>query len=245
VSDFRLDRFEVTVGRFRRFVEAYPGSKPAPGAGAHPRIQGSGWDKSWNGQLPATQAALVAAMKCNSGYETWTDTAGANESLPMNCIDWLTGFAFCAWDGGRLPTEAEWNYAAAGGGEQRSHPWLSPSMSQGIDATYAVYGCLGYGDPKCGFGDILPPGSRSPRGDGKWGQADMAGSMWELTLDENTELRAHEACNDCANISFAAVRVVRGGGWALGASNFLTSGRYGGTPIYRSSDMGARCARTF
>lgn len=48
VSDFRLDRFEITVGRFRKFVEAYPASKPAANAGAHPLIAGSGWNSAWD-----------------------------------------------------------------------------------------------------------------------------------------------------------------------------------------------------
>src|SRR6185503_8188479 len=109
----------ITVGRFRAFVEAYPGSKPKPGNGAHPLITGSGWDMMWDGSLPSDKAALTMALKCDSTYATWTDAPGVNENLPMNCITWYDAFAFCAWDKGRLPTEAEWNYAAAGGGEQR------------------------------------------------------------------------------------------------------------------------------
>jgi formylglycine-generating enzyme len=241
VSDFRLDRFEITVGRFRAFVAAYPRSKPEAGAGAHPLIDGSGWDAAWDGNLPADLKG--AMVQCNSPYRTWTNTPSANENLPMNCITWYEAFAFCAWVGGRLPTEAEWNYAAAGESEHRAYPWGSAAP----DAAHAVYDCTGDGSTSgfCAFTDILKVGSK-PAGDGRWGQADLAGSMWEWTLDGYGSYPnpSPKICTNCANLEDATLRVIRGGSWNGGASNLLSYGRDFSAPTGRSYGYGARCART-
>ncbi|WP_438032066.1 formylglycine-generating enzyme family protein [Sorangium sp. So ce204] len=243
VSGFVLDRFEVTVGRFRQFVKAYPESKPAPGAGAHPLIAGSGWNENWTYELPMDAEALKDAVICSSGYRTWTVEAGDREHLPMTCLTWYEAFAFCAWDGGRLPTETEWNYAAAGGDEQREYPWSNPASSTTIDDSYAVYGCMGNGDASddCGVNDIQAVGSRSPKGDGRWGQADLAGNIWEWVLDSYVDHPSE--CNDCAKLTNPSLRAIRGGGWFYDASGLLSYRRYDGTPWYRSH-VGVRCART-
>ncbi|MES1205101.1 MAG: SUMF1/EgtB/PvdO family nonheme iron enzyme, partial [Pseudomonadota bacterium] len=52
VSPFLLDKYEVTVGRFRRYLDAYEGDAPAEGAGGHPLIPGSGWQPAWRVRLP-------------------------------------------------------------------------------------------------------------------------------------------------------------------------------------------------
>jgi formylglycine-generating enzyme required for sulfatase activity len=248
VGDFRLDRFEITVGRFRRFVEAYPGSKPLPGAGVHPLIANSGWDAGWDTTLPADQADLRAAVECYLDWGTWTDTAGGQETLPMNCMSWYEAFAFCAWDGGRLPTEAEWNYAAAGGAEQREYPWSDPPGSMTIDPSYAVYHCTGNGSPAaaCAFTDILNVGSKSPKGDGKWGQADLGGGMWEWNLDWYVAPYSSTACSNCANTMSGSSRVLRGGSWygTVGAAYPRSSYRYDLEPFNSVANVGARCVRT-
>jgi formylglycine-generating enzyme required for sulfatase activity len=236
VSDFRLDRFEITVGRFRAFVEAYPGSKPAGGAGVHPRIAGSGWDTAWDGTDVGLldKTALIEAVKCNSSYQTWADTAVGYENLPMNCITWYEAFAFCAWDGGRLPTEAEWNYAAAGGAEQRQYPWSNPPSSAPIDSTYAVYNSA----------PIAMVGSK-PAGDGKWRQADLGGSMWEWNLDSYADAYPVFSCDNCANIQPSSSRVIRGGSWYdSDTAALLSSDRGHVDPLGSDSGVGARCART-
>jgi sulfatase modifying factor 1 len=88
VSDFRLDKFEITVGRFRKFVAAYSQGMIASGAGKNPNNSNDpGWNTTWNASLPATAAALQIAVACNSSAQTWTLSAGTNENKPMNCID--------------------------------------------------------------------------------------------------------------------------------------------------------------
>jgi formylglycine-generating enzyme required for sulfatase activity len=160
----------------------------------------------------------------------------------MNCLNWYEAFAFCAWDGGRLATEAEWNYAAAGGGDQRPYPWSTSASDTTIDASHAVYGCGP--DGSCGFSDIQAVGLK-PKGDGKWDQADLSGNLWEWVLDWYASPYPSNECNNCANLTSASYRVVRGGSFGVDASSLLSSSaRSGFDPSGRGSSGGARCART-
>jgi formylglycine-generating enzyme required for sulfatase activity len=248
VSNFRLDKYEVTVGRFRAFVNAGMGTQtrtPMPGAGAHANIAGSGWDASWNASLALDRAALIAAVKCDSTYQTWTDTPVGNENRPMNCISWYEAMAFCAWDGGYLPTEAEWNYAATGGDQQRAYPWSSPAGSLTIDGSHASYDdgttCVGDGMPGCAVTDLVSVGTK-PLGNGRWGQSGLAGNVWEWALDWDTAYV--NPCINCANLTTASNRVLRGGSFENGAL-FLRAGyRNYHDPMFRDFSYGVRCART-
>src|SRR5262249_48860048 len=96
VSDFRLDTYEVTVGRFRAFVAAYPDDVPAAGAGKNPHDPSDpGWESAWIASMPADRDALAAAVQCDASFQSWTDVAGDNETRPMNCITWYEARAFC------------------------------------------------------------------------------------------------------------------------------------------------------
>ncbi|XXY23737.1 SUMF1/EgtB/PvdO family nonheme iron enzyme [Sorangium sp. So ce216] len=245
VDGLLLDRFEVTVGRFRKFMAAYPGNKPTAGAGEHPSIAGSGWDAGWDSHLPADSAALMASVKCRA-HHSWTDEAGEHENLPINCLNWYVAFAFCVWDGGRLPTEAEWNYAAAGGDEQRVFPW-GTDVEQ-LDSTFSVFNCTGDDSEPglCALSDIQPVGSRSPKGDGRWGQADLAGSMWEWALDWHA-VYPPGTCDNRATLGEDATqpRVARGGSWFDDESYQGTSLHHSASSGSRFHHVGVRCARAY
>jgi formylglycine-generating enzyme required for sulfatase activity len=248
VSDFKLDTYEVTVGRFRAFVNAGMGTSanpPAPGAGAHAKIPASGWDASFDSSLTGSAAALSTALACSTTVSaTWTAEPGANEDLPLTCVTWFEAFAFCIWDGGYLPTETEWNYAASGGSDQRAYPWSSPPSSVAIGCMNANYdndGSAGY----CVNGTVGATervGSASPAGDGKFGQADLGGNVVEWTLDWYASPYS-SPCNDCANLIAATGRVTRGAAWDYGPIELRTGLRFFEAPANRDTITGFRCAR--
>jgi formylglycine-generating enzyme required for sulfatase activity len=193
-----------------------------------------GWDSGWNQLVPRDRAGLMTFLKCDSSASVWTDSPGTRENWPINCVTWHLAYAFCAWDGGWLPSELEWEYAAAGGSENRLYPWGSELPA----SNKAAYGC----NP-CSIGNILPVGSKSA-GMGRYGHQDLDGSMWEWVLDIYAEPHP-PACIDCANlddVNLAGIRVRRGGGWDFDkALRSASRDRQGGTVPSRSS--GFRCAR--
>jgi len=237
LSAFRLDKYELSVGRFRKFLSAFDewraSGNPSVGAGAHP-VAGGGWEAAW--PLVESTSEVVPALDCGAN-PTWTASIGPNETLPMNCISWYLAFAFCVWDGGRLPTEAEWEYAAAGGEENRLHPWGSELPN----TAYAVYGCLASGGSTCEFSDILSVGSK-PLGQGRYGQRDLSGSLYEWVLDWNAPYTS-AACTDCANLTPAANRIVKGGRWDGNALGLRGASRGDLVPDGAEPNVGVRCAR--
>jgi formylglycine-generating enzyme required for sulfatase activity len=247
VSSFYLDKYLVTVGRFRAFVNAgmgidTPSGKPAAGAGANPYLAGSGWDPSWDASLAPSTATLESNLNCNATWQTWTNAAGSNEELPINCVTWYEAMAFCAWDGGFLPTEAEWNYAAAGGNEQRAYPWSNPAGSLAIDCTDANY----YGTSYCVSSGANKVGSESPTGDGRWGQSDLGGNLYEWNLDSmaapyTTYPYSIGSCTDCADLSASGYKVFRGGEFA--DAGLRTANRSFADPAILFDGVGVRCAR--
>jgi formylglycine-generating enzyme len=238
VSSFRLDKYEVTVGRFRKFVEAGGGvwaSAPTSGSGAHPNIAATGWDSSWSTSLSAQPADLIAKLKCAT-KATWTDTSAGNETRPINCVDWYTAFAFCVWDGGRLPTEAEWNYAAAGGSQQYYY-----AFGQGPGAN------INANNVTCSAASPLPVGT--PQWSfGYWDHWDQSGNVEEWTFDRTGQYSV--PCVDCVTLVNGVYpgRAVRGGHYhvCVGAkpeTGINTEKRINRLETSRTSELGFRCAR--
>jgi formylglycine-generating enzyme required for sulfatase activity len=245
LSPFALDKYEVTVARFRRFVDSYDGTAPAQGAGAGPRD--GGWQSAWDSSLPKSHDDLVKALTCtNSGTTpTWTPAASYSETLPINCIDWFEALAFCIWDGGRLPTEAEWEFAAVGGKQNRLFPWGQDTPTYDL----AVYDCAGVAPSgSCSPNDIVPVGSR-PKGVGRYGQVDLAGSMWEMTRDSATAqfydlTQMFFTEPDPVNLdSSAPFYVIRGDSWIGPPDQLRGANRNWIAWTSKFDGVGVRCAR--
>jgi len=282
VSNFRLDKYEVTVGRFRAFVQYLEGGgmPPAAGSGKHSHLNAGkgltdsgnsgsfepGWDASWNSKIPAGAGAAAKwkalLNKPGSGsagcsrYGTWTDEPGDNELLPITCTSWYESYAFCIWDDGFLPSEAEWKYATAGGDEQRAYPW--GTTAPGASNEYAIYDCC-YPDGKCsatsgkdtctGVVNAAPVGFAA-KGVGRYGQLDLVGNVWEWNLDRYASYVS--PCDDCAYLTGNTTnRVLPGAGFHTGASlgaTLLYS--YNRSQVSYNADtyrgdyaVGVRCAR--
>jgi sulfatase modifying factor 1 len=243
LAAFELDELEVTVGRFRRFVQVYDGTVPASGAGKHPKLADSGWQVGFGAELPTTRTALENQLNCDVGaYQTWTTQPGAREDFPINCVSWYVAFAFCVWDGGRLPTEAEWEKASAGGDAESLYPWGAAAPDY---AVHAVANCQGDATAGCTPADLLPVGSRSA-GHGRWGHQDLAGNLWEWTLDhyDATYYQSVGTCQDCANLAALTPRVIRGGNFTSLPKNLRATGRASKAPNVADPYAGFRCAHS-
>ena len=162
VSSFWVDRYEVTVGRFRRFVQAYEGwrdaghpaamegfdSKLRAYAGGDPCV---GWDQ--HDYLPGCKASLDDRLASQSYTWTAAEILSPNgypldERPLVGGIPWSLAEAFCLWDGGRLPTYVERYHLAARGDEYRDAPWLAaPAKMANATETDASWGGAHGTDP--------------------------------------------------------------------------------------------------
>jgi formylglycine-generating enzyme required for sulfatase activity len=253
LSPFWLDKYEVSVGRFRRFVASYDTWLPTANAGNHPNVLASGWKTDW--AVPANRAALeqvlvapdVEPYECDPSFRTWTPAAGNNECLPINCLDWYVSFAFCIWDGGRLPTEAEWEFAAAGGEENRLFPW----GDQAPDNALAVFSCQASaaGGAACSPADLRPIGSRGSSSYGRYGHVDLAGSLLERTRDtfDGAFYSGPSASQkDVVNLALDATiadGAARGGDFESDGSTLRAAYRTDVDRHLHAATIGFRCAR--
>jgi formylglycine-generating enzyme required for sulfatase activity len=258
VSSFRLDKYEVTVGRFRQFVNAWNGGAgftPAAGSGKHTHLNGGlglvnsaapadagtvyepGWVASDSSNIQPTNANLA----CVPPYYTWTNMPGTQEDLPINCVNWYEAYAFCIWDGGFLASESEWEYASAGGIQQREYPW--GTTAPGIGNQYAMYNCYPSSSQICtGLTNIARVGTAT-LGAGLWGQLDLAGNVSEWNLDWFATYV--DPCSDCTYLTATSgVRLSRGGEFDAISSHLVPTYRDSLAPALRSNGIGIRCARS-
>ena len=196
-NPFWLSRTEVTVGAYERFIE--DGGYKEEQYWQAGTAGGTGDPLDWMSQRSQPDEPVVG-------------------------ISWYEAFAYCAWAGGRLPTEAEWEYAARGGQEGRRYPW-------GNQAT----------ETDASFSSERQPVASFRQND--WGLYDVSGNVWEWTQDWYREDYYQNSPNsDPRGPRKGELRVTRGGSWKSGTASVLRlSGRYGRQPEERTEGIGFRC----
>ena len=223
IATFELAAHPVTVAQFRPFVE-----------------QGYGEARYWS-----------KAGRDDRGDRPqphlWDDPAWTVDNHPVVGMTWYDAEAYCHWLNERLdllpgtirlPTEAEWEWAARGP-EGRRYPWGDPwetwrcnSVESGINRTSAA-GCF-------------------PGGAADWWRAldpagaavyDLAGNLWEWTASEYAEDYAG-ACRPASGAGSGGPRVVRGGSWYGGPEGLRSAARLWYFPRNWLYDIGFRLART-
>ncbi|MCK6574823.1 formylglycine-generating enzyme family protein [Myxococcota bacterium] len=198
-------------------------------------------------ELSKTEVTVAQYRKCvNEGPCTAPDTrAGCNwdkpdrANHPVNCVDWHQARQFAEWSGGRLPTVAEWEWAARGRDEGRKYPW-GPA-----EPTCAVAVMDGNGGQGCGTNATWPT-CQKPGGHSRDGVCDLGGNVWEW-VEDAYEKSGHEGIprDGTARTGAAgAVRVYRGGSWwDFDPAYFRAALRGWDAPGSRVDNLGFRVAR--
>ncbi|MDA1048967.1 MAG: SUMF1/EgtB/PvdO family nonheme iron enzyme [Planctomycetota bacterium] len=187
----------------------------------------------WLGKYPVTNAEydrfLKSSGKSVKKPEYWDDRRFNQGEQPVVGVSWEEAAAFCQWAGGRLPTEAEWEYACRAG--------TTTEYSFGKDEKLLEE--HGWFEKNSG-GQTQPVGAKKPN---PWGLYDMHGNVWEWCADWFDEgYYAKSPTEDPTGPQSGSDRVNRGGCWLFSAGSCRSAYRDWNTPADRYNYLGFRLA---
>ncbi|MBW2703519.1 MAG: SUMF1/EgtB/PvdO family nonheme iron enzyme [Deltaproteobacteria bacterium] len=185
--------------------------------------------------------ACVEAGACTEPDKGWTfgnwGVPGRDEH-PVNCVDWFQASAYCQWLGVRLPSEAEWEYAARSAGQDITYPW-------GDELATCDYAIMhdeeeGYGCGMLGTWEVCS----KPAGNTSQGLCDMSGNIYEWVQDYYHDDYVNAPTDGSAwEIPSHEFRITRGGCFGYGYP-LLRSASRRGFPYERIFDFnGFRCSK--
>jgi len=252
LAPFWMDVCAVTNARFAQFVEATNYKTEA---------EMFGWSYVFHKHVSADNKKRARGFSGEANW--WLGVEGAHwrkpegpgsdvrkrEQHPVVHISWNDALAFCQWSGLQLPTEAQWEFAARGGLEQKLYPWgdeLSPKdksgkMTHKCNIWQGKFPTLDTGAD--GWTNTAPVKSFAPNG---FGLYQMSGNVWEWCSDWFGRDHLARELQNPTGPPDGTQKVVKGGSFLCHASycnRYRVAARTGNTPDSTTSHTGFRCVR--
>ncbi len=208
LEGFYIDKYEVTNFQYMAFINTRP-------AGAEPP----------DSMLLSLSDSDLQIKRAGDQYELKSNTVAQR---PVVEVPWVGARVYCAWAGGRLPTEAEWEKGARGE-DGRTFPW-----GEGISRQRANYKGLFNQPIEVGhYGDGASP----------YGALDMAGNVWEWVADwYDSSYYNRSPEHNPGGPAEGSFRTIKGGAWGTDGRYLRSSYRYGIAPHWSDDSIGFRCA---
>lgn len=246
VRPFRMSRYAVTNRQFDAFVEA---------TGYVTEAERFGWSFVFHLLVPQKG---VTVQGSSGGAPWWLGVSGASWKQPEGPgssienrlnhpaihLSWNDAVAFCAWSGTRLPTEAEWEYAARGGLDQKRFAWGDELMPDGKHRCNIWQGKFPDRNSKAdGYLSTAPVDTYEPNG---FGLYNVSGNVWEWCADWwSSGPHTRDNVIDPTGPDSGEARVMRGGSYLCHKSycnRYRVGARSSNTPDSSTGNMGFRVA---